>query len=396
MAHVHPGDKRHPTRHNARVLYLDLPVGDHFGWGVCGKYIAREMALLTPLRLLTAKLDSAHVSDEFELHRLKQLLPPTGDAIQDVPNNQLLQAIAGSHLAPIHPNLKGRHTVGYTVFEDSRLKPEAIETARQRYDIVATGSSWCTKVLRDHGLEKVATVIQGIDPAIFFPHEPPRRHFPDRFLVFSGGKFEFRKGQDLVIRAFKVLQDRHKDAFLVTAWYNQWGFSWETMKLSPHIRFAPQSNQYFDALNQVLTDNGVDPARCINLAPRPNQTFANIYRNTDVGLFPNRCEGGTNLVLMEYMAAARPVIATNSTGHADIVTSDNALVIGSPTTTSIRGQDGSTTADWPEPNLEQTIEQLEFAYQNRDRLNELATRAATDLAPLTWAKTAEEFLKLLV
>ena len=26
------------------MIYLVLPLGSHFGWGVCGKYIARELA----------------------------------------------------------------------------------------------------------------------------------------------------------------------------------------------------------------------------------------------------------------------------------------------------------------------------------------------------------------
>ncbi len=41
-------------------------------------------------------------------------------------------------------------------------------------------------------------------------------------MVFSGGKFELRKGQDVVIRAYRVLQDRHPDVMLVNAWFNPW------------------------------------------------------------------------------------------------------------------------------------------------------------------------------
>ena len=41
-------------------------------------------------------------------------------------------------------------------------------------------------------------------------------------MVFSGGKFELRKGQDVVIRAYRVLEDRHPDVMLVNAWFNPW------------------------------------------------------------------------------------------------------------------------------------------------------------------------------
>ncbi|HEX8523490.1 MAG TPA: glycosyltransferase family 4 protein [Tepidisphaeraceae bacterium] len=377
------------------MIYLDLPVGDNFGWGVCGKYVAREMANLTPVCLITENLTPQVVTDEFEFARLRQLLPVDQATVDELLRNPLLQAIGGSDLRPIHPQMRGTRTVGYTFFEDSIISSEALAAGRQFYEVVATGSSWCTKVLQEHKLPNVATVIQGIDPNIFFPHEPARKIFGDRFVVFSGGKFEHRKGQDIVLRAFKVLQDRHADVLLVTAWFNQWGFSWQTMRNSPHIRFAPRSNNYFEALAQIYADNGIDINRTINLAPRSNQTFANIYRNTDVGMFPNRCEGGTNLVLMEYMACGRPVIATDSTGHSDVVSKENALVILSPTTTPIRDQQGAHVADWPEPNLEQAIELLEQAYQNRDALKPLAQRAAEMMSGLTWRKTAEGFLKLL-
>jgi glycosyltransferase involved in cell wall biosynthesis len=376
------------------VIYVNFPVGGFHGWGICGKYIVRELAATEPVCLITDRLDPDLIGGEIEFARFRKLLPQSNE-IADLAHQPLLIAIAGPHMGPFRPELKGRRTVGYTFIEETRLTPAAIETARRCYDVIAAGSSWCAQVLKDHGLSDVATAIQGIDPDLFFPREPRRKLFPDHFLVFSGGKFEFRKGQDLVLRAFKVLQDRHRDVLLVSAWYNQWGYSWETMKRSPHIRFAPRSREYFPALNEIFADNGIDPAKTINVPPRPNAVAPGIYRQTDVGIFPNRCEGGTTLVLMEYMACGRPVIATNHTGHADVVNSENALVIESPATTTVPREDGSTAADWPEPNLEQTIEQLEFAYQNRDRTKALAERGAGDLAKLTWGQTAKRFAELL-
>ena len=46
--------------------------------------------------------------------------------------------------------------------------------------------------------------------------------FDDRFVIFSGGKLEYRKGQDIVIAAFKIFQKRHPEALLITAWHNVW------------------------------------------------------------------------------------------------------------------------------------------------------------------------------
>ena len=116
---------------------------------------------------------------------------------------------------------------------------------------------------------------------------------------------------------------------------------------------------------------------------------------TDLGLFPNRAEGGTNLVMMDYMACGKPVVASNVTGHRDVLSADNALPIDARGATEVRGPDGKAVARWPEPDLEQTVAQLEYAYQHRGRLAALGARAGEDMKSWTWGRTAEAFLRLL-
>ena len=41
-------------------------------------------------------------------------------------------------------------------------------------------------------------------------------------VIFSGGKLELRKGQDLVVAAFKIFHARHPDALLISSWQNGW------------------------------------------------------------------------------------------------------------------------------------------------------------------------------
>ena len=386
------------------MVYIDFPLGSAFGWGVCGKYCARELARLTPTRLLADEFGAEVVGDAFEwlelakLHypkaRLTGLPARSGVTMLDAP---LLECIAGNDMLPRSPSLRGTRTVGYAFFEGNVLRPEWLDNARRHFDWIATGSSWCTQVLRDYGMQNVSTVVQGVDHRIFSPQAGGREFLRDRFVVFSGGKFEFRKGQDIAIRAYKVLQDRHADVMLVNAWYNPWPFSVHTMRGSPLISFNPPESapSYVDTMNAVLAGNGIDVSRVLTLPPQPNALMARVYANADVGLFPNRCEGGTNLVLMEFMACGKPVVAARSTGHADVVTGDNALLIDASGTTEVRADDGEIAARWPEPDLEQAVEQLERAYRDREMLATLGARAARDLGAWTWARTAGEFLKLL-
>ncbi|MCC6396860.1 MAG: hypothetical protein IT282_07550, partial [Bacteroidetes bacterium] len=58
------------------MMYAVLPTGSFHGWGVCGKYIAKELSRLTPLRLVTEGFDPASIQDAFDYRLLKSLLVP--------------------------------------------------------------------------------------------------------------------------------------------------------------------------------------------------------------------------------------------------------------------------------------------------------------------------------
>uniref|UniRef100_A0ACD5GTC9 Uncharacterized protein n=1 Tax=Desertifilum tharense IPPAS B-1220 TaxID=1781255 RepID=A0ACD5GTC9_9CYAN len=113
---------------------------------------------------------------------------------------------------------RGSQTLRYHLFEDTCWSAEAIAKAKA-YDRIIAGSTWNAQVLRGYGLTNVCTALQGIDPTIFHP-APKANWFKDRFVIFSGGKLEYRKGQDIVIAAFKRFQQRHPEALLMTAWHN--------------------------------------------------------------------------------------------------------------------------------------------------------------------------------
>src|SRR5262249_7989997 len=162
------------------------------------------------------------------------------------------------------------------------------------------------------------------------------------------------------------------------------------------IRFEPSVNgvDYRAFIEGILTANGVDATRAIHLGPLPNPLMARIYRNSDVGLFPSRCEGGTNLVLMEYMACGRPPIASFGSGHKDVLTGENSLRLERLPQATVRDADQPAKI-WHDADLEEIVEQLEWAYQNRGRLAEIGARAAQDMTRFTWAATARSFLELL-
>lgn len=382
------------------MIYVAMPAGNNFGWGMCGKYIVKELSGITDVKLVADDIDFNAIGDEFDYRLLTGLLisDNESEAIRNANsynvNFPVLQHIRGVELEPVWPNLRGSVNVGYTFFEDNILVGQYIENGKRYFDAIVAGSKWCEEVLKNYGLDNTRTIIQGIDPTIFNPVHSEKEYFKDRFVIFSGGKFEFRKGQDIVIKAYKFLQDKYKDVMLINSWFNQWQFSFETMSASAYIDFNPAPGDYTTMMNQLLYDNGLDMDRVITLSPYPNIMIARIYKNSDIGLFPNRCEGGTNLVLMEYMACGKPVIASYNSGHRDILSDKNSIKLEKMRTVTFSDYEVDR-ALWDEPDLDETIAKLELAYQNRDSLKEIGKQAGEDLSKLTWEKTAREFYNIL-
>jgi len=89
------------------------------------------------------------------------------------------------------------------------------------------------------------------------------------------------------------------------------------------------------------------------------------------------------------------VIATHATGHSDILDSENSIAI------AVKGEctlsfNQQPFARWPEPLLDDAIDKLEWAHQNRERLIEIGQRAAGAMASRTWRSSAETFRRIIL
>lgn len=383
------------------VISLTLPLGSYHGWGLCGKYLVKELSRLTNVVAITDSLRHDNINDELEYRFLLSKVINIDDfekikgSAEVRIQNPVIQSIVSNTFVPIMPNIRGSFNLGYTFFEEDVLTDTYIKNAKTYFDFIATGSSWNEKILRNYGVTNVSTVIQGIDPTLFNPYYSEKEFLMDKFVVFSGGKFELRKGQDLVIRAYKHLQDKFKDVMLINCWHNFWVDSFNTMAVSSHIKFSPSQTTDTVAINKILSDNGLDLDRIITLPPTPNLMMSRYYKNTDIGLFPNRCEGGTNLVMMEYMACAKPVIASFNTGHEDILTESNSIRLMSMGRFNIARAD-KIIAQWYEPSIDEIIARLEDGYYKRLPLKLIGRQAGKDMSKKTWQASAKGFYEIII
>jgi glycosyltransferase involved in cell wall biosynthesis len=246
----------------------------------------------------------------------------------------------------------------------------------------------------EKGITNCDVLIQGVDPLKFYPIE--REKTSDKFIIFSGGKFELRKGQDIILRAFKMLQDKYDDIILVNCWFNLWPHTIQPMASSPHIKLPNAlTSPWRQFMNAVYEVNGLRADRIETYDLLPNYMLRGVIGCTDIGIFPNRCEGGTNLVMMEYMACAKPVIASNTSGHRDIVNAENSLLLEELKDIGLFDPKEKLIARWQEPSLEELVEKIEYAYHNRDAIRQIGQRAGEDMKMYTWEKSAKELLRLI-
>ncbi len=272
------------------------------------------------------------------------------------------------------------------VFQSSTHFDEAMLARAKTYDLLVAGSSWNERLLKSRGLANVQAIPQGIDPTLFHP-APQVRRFGQRFVIFSGGKLEFRKGHDLVVAAFKRFRQRHPDALLVTNWQNHWPKFMLGLESTGYVdglpEFDPRRGLQLDAWMQR---NGIPAASYLDIGQVANHLMPPILREADVALFPNRGEGGTNLVAMECLACGVPTILSNNTGHLDLVDESHCFPLWQQTPVTTKSPCFAGVEDWGESSVDEIVEQFERVYADRQDARARGLRAAQFMQDWTWDK----------
>jgi glycosyltransferase involved in cell wall biosynthesis len=376
-----------------RPLVFSWGVSSYFGWGVYGLNLMLHLAEHPDIvPICTARFGPGDVVlDPLRNRRLAAMAEysaPLWNALGTAEGAQVeiahtllegmgsdLECATGAH----GKILSGRPSIGVLFTARATFSPEARQRA-DRFALIVTGSSWNEAVLRRHGIHHVTTVLQGVDTALFHP-APRSGLFPGRFVVFSGGKLEFRKGQDLVLAAFRAFHQRHPEALLVAAWHSPW--SELAAKAVGHRGITPPLRAA-DGTPDVVgwaVANGIPADAIVSAGQAPNIAMPHVVREADVALFPNRCEGGTNLVAMECLACGIPTILSANTGHLDLLRHDIALPLERQGTPESMHFD---TTDWGESDVEETVEALEAVWRDRGAAAALGSRAARFMGGMRW------------
>lgn len=372
-------------------LGITWGISNRFGWGVYGLNLVRE--LLREGKTFPVCLDTIAV-DTLPPDTLQLLEPVLNfqktnlghfmreNKVARMRDAVVLHALGNDAAWGLVSNaVEGDKNVGIIFFEYSDIAPEGLARL-SKLDQVVAGSTWNAEMLIEKGVKNVETVLQGVDTSIFRPL-PRDADADSRFKIFSGGKLDYRKGQDIVIAAFREFARERDDVVLVTAWQNLWPLTATQIRHSPHLGgIVPwvRGNNSFDIV-RWCAECGISPDKVIDLGLRPNEEMPGILKNMDLAVFPNRCEGGTNLVAMETMACGVPCVISNNTGHRDLLNDGGCYVLEQQGPVDLPG---FGTVGWGESSVDELVAAMERAYENRSDARRIGQNGADFMRKWSW------------
>jgi len=384
-----------------RWLGLNWQLNPTFGWGVLGLNLALQAeqdGRLTPVPFVpTIHLEAVPPQYHPLVERILAREKSAADLLSQHPGkrcccdfpvvhtlgNRLLSNDAAERVV-------GSVNLAIIFLEDTHLPGPALAVAK-RFNLILAGSSWVEEVLRRNGIRHVKTFLQGIDHSIFRPAGKIRSDGA-AFVVFSGGKLEYRKGQDIVVAAFRKFRQRHPEAVLATAWHNHWPKSMQGIEHKGHVAGVPAvgADGQID-LTAWLEQNGVPRNASYNLGSVPNHLMPKIHVQVDAAVFPNRCEGGTNLMAMECLAMGLPTILSANTGHLDLIDEGHCFPLRQQGSVDVvppyAGTDG-----WGESDVEEVVDALERVHRDRAEAEKRGAAAVQFMRDWSWRRRLEELI----
>lgn len=264
-----------------------------------------------------------------------------------------------------------RLNMAHVAFETSRI-PHGWISRLFAFDRVWVATEWGRRVLVECGGDetRIDVVPLGVDPERFSP-VGPRATLPEtdgRFRFLAVGKYEKRKGYDVLMRAFdEEFAGRSDVALYVLASHSE-------LRANPaaEIRRLGLKSPENVVVLPWIEDPAVLPA---------------LYRACDALVAPTRGEGW-GLPIIEAMACGLPVITTGWSAHTAFANSGNAVLIGYDLVPAApAATDGAADLGlWAEPRaheLRQAMARLSAACEEARRLG----AAAADDVRRRWSWT---------
>lgn len=270
-------------------MIIQAPINT-LGYGYTGYYLTKELSKLTNISLYPiGTIDPSLTGLESFLYN-------------KVCNNEPEVKIWHQHELITWIG-KGKR-FGFPIFELTHFTKQEVFSLNH-CDHIIVPSHWAKRVIADHVSVPTSVVPLGVNGLIFNNLNNINR---EPTVFFNCGKWEKRKGHDILIecfgRAFSTKDNVELWLMCDNPFLQDGGAQWKNL-----------------CNNSPLADK-------IRIIPR-QKTQKNVYdiiRQVDCGVFPARAEGW-NLELLEVMACGKPVITTNYSAHTEFCHKNNSHLI---------------------------------------------------------------------
>lgn len=241
-------------------------------------------------------------------------------------------------------------SIGFPIFELNRFSDVELHHLKSQ-DALMVCSHWAKTMLEWNGVEcPIYVVPLGVDTTIFKDGMTRKMDNKTRFIHI--GKWELRKGGDVIVEAFNRAFTDKDDVELTMACHNPFLTDIQTKEWHTLYKSSPLGSKIQIISGRFETQN----------------QLAALINRADVGIFPARAEGW-NLDLLECMAMGLSVIATNVTAHTEFCNKDNAYLVDCPNLeTAYDGIWFKGQGEWAEvgePQIEQIVEYMRLLHNKR-------------------------------
>ena len=268
---------------------------------------------------------------------------------------------------------------GFPIFELDTFPANEVQHL-EWLDGILVCSEWAKGMIDEQiGHGNVSVVPLGVDTSIF--NLQPANNSPITTFL-NIGKWEFRKGHDLLVDAFNQAFNKDDKVSLWMACHNFF--------LEPNNNKGVDGNKEWIDLykNSKLGDK-------IDILPRmkSQREVAHVMNQVDCGVFPTRAEGW-NLELLEMMACGKDVIATNYSGHTEFANVSNCKLLDiDGMSEAYDGKFFFGDGNWAEPNMDQLVEYMRKVHKCKQKGVLGVNNAGIDTArQFSWENSARRLL----
>ena len=275
-------------------INLQAPI-NQLGYGIAGINILKALQA-KDVEVSFFPLGQPQVTNQEDADAVRQgletakMFDPQAPCIKIWHQNQMAERIGSGKF------------IGFPIFEldtFSDLEKHHLDSC----DELMVCSKWAKGIVDKAGLDVATHVVPlGVDTKIF---QGLSDRQDDKTIFFNCGKWEIRKGHDILIDAFKKVLEHGHDAELWMMCQNPFNSPeeenrWQKLYSHPNVRIIPRAETQAEVYN--------------------------IMSQVDCGVFPSRGEGW-NLELLEMMSCGKHVIATDYSAHTEFCTKDNAGLV---------------------------------------------------------------------